>query len=179
MANYVYQQVICSREFFEKFFIDYSPIQKDNCLNRPYISFNKIVGVNSLNEYKEKFGEYIYYGYGFSYVEHLDGRIVLKFVTKWNYPMAAIQCAISLDHSIEWYAVEESEIYVSKFYWEEGLQEMVALLGDEFHVWAERQYVFEEELSDENHILWYFLKENQVIWIPWTDDLALPRYFEL
>ncbi|MGT2772453.1 hypothetical protein [Streptococcus marimammalium] len=34
-------------------------------MDRPYISFNRIVEVTILNEYKEKFGEYVYYGYGF------------------------------------------------------------------------------------------------------------------
>lgn len=179
MANFVFQQVIFSREFLEKFFIDYYPIHKDNPLDRPYISFNKIVGTTSLNKYKDKFGEYIYYGYGFSYKGLADGRVALKFATKWDYPIAAIHRTLTLDHSIEWYAVEENDLYVSRFYWEQGVQERIALLRDDFYVWSEAQQLIEDDLSDEDHLLWYFLKDHQVSWIPWTDDLNLPRYFKV
>lgn len=179
MANFVFQQVICSREFLEKFFIDYYPIHKDGCMERPYISFNKIVGVTSLNEYKEKYGEYIYYGYGFSYMDLADGRVAMKFATTWNYPIAAIHRSLTLDQSIEWYAVEENNLYVSRFYWEQGVQERIALLGDDFYLWSEAQQLIEDELSDEDHLLWYFMKDHQVSWIPWTDDLNLPRYFKV
>lgn len=179
MVNFVFQQVICSREFPEKFFIDYYPIHKDNPLDRPYNSFNKIVGTTSLNGYKEKFGEYIYYDYGFSYKNLADGRVFLKFATKWDYPIEAIHHALTLDHSIEWYAVEENDLYVSSFYWEQSAQERIVLLGDGFYVWSENQQLIEKSLSDEDHLLWYFLKDHQVPWISWTDDLNLPRYFKV
>lgn len=163
----------------KKFFIDHYPIHQDKHIDTPYITFNKIVGVNSLNEYREEFGECIYYGRGFSYDDLSDGRVVLKFTTKWEYPIAAIKRALTLDRSIEWYAVEENNIYVSKFYWEEGVQEKIALLGDDFYIWSEKQHTVEDKLSDEDHLLWYFLKNNGVLWTVFSDDLDLPRYFKM
>jgi hypothetical protein len=53
-ANYVYQQVICSRDFFETNFLDSYPIDERK-IDPPYISFNKPVGAKDI-------GEYIYYG---------------------------------------------------------------------------------------------------------------------
>lgn len=52
MANYVYQQIICSKDFFEKYLIDYFPICKNEKMDPPYISFNKLIGVSNLNDYK-------------------------------------------------------------------------------------------------------------------------------
>ncbi len=84
-------------------------------IDPPYISFNKLVCVKNIGEYREQFGEYIYYGYGFTHKIRSDGLMVLKFATKRVVPIAAIRAAIQLDHSLEWYAVEENCIYVSRF----------------------------------------------------------------
>lgn len=93
------------------------------------------------------------YGYGFSYKDLTNARVALKFATKSDYPIEAIHQVLTLDHSIEWYAVGENNLYVSRFYWEQGVQERIALLGDEFHVWSEGQQVIEDELSCEDHLL--------------------------
>ncbi|MBJ8349120.1 hypothetical protein [Streptococcus zalophi] len=74
MANYVYQQIICSKDFLEKYLIDYFPICKNEKMYPPYISFNKLVGVSNLNDYREKYGEYIYYGDSFSYKQQENGK---------------------------------------------------------------------------------------------------------
>ena len=178
MANYVYQQVICSKDFFETYFLDCYPIDEKR-IDPPYISFNKLVGVKDLGEYGEQFGEYIYYGYGFTYQMRSDGLMVLTFATKRDYPIAAIRAAIQLDHTVEWYAIEENCIYVSRFFWEQGVQEEICLLNDdEFGKWAWDRYEFEELLADSDHIVWYFLLENDIEWLSWSSSLDLPSFYK-
>ncbi|HFI0448994.1 TPA: hypothetical protein ACGOY6_001211 [Streptococcus suis] len=177
MANYVYQQVVCSQEFFETYFLDYYPID-ENRIEPPYISFNKLVNVKDIGVYRERFGEYIYYGYSFTYKRRSDGLMVLTFATKRDYPIAAIRAAIQLDHSLEWYAIEENCIYVSRFYWHRGVQEAVCLLYDDFGKWVWDRYEFEESLADSDHIVWYFLLENDVSWLGWSPNLGLPKFYE-
>lgn len=177
MANYVYQQVICSKDFFETYFLDYYPIDEKR-IGPPYISFNKLMGVKNIGKYGELFGEYIYYGYGFTYQMRLDGLMVVTFATKWSYPIAAIKAAIHMDHNLEWYAVEENCIYVSRFYWNHGVKEAICLLGDDFGRWAEARYEFEEALVDSDHIVWYYLLENKINWLDRATLLDLPRYYE-
>lgn len=178
MANYVYQQVICSKDFFETYFLDCYPIDEKR-IDPPYISFNKLVGVKDLGEYGEQFGEYIYYGYGFTYQMRSDGLMVLTFATKRDYPIAAIRAAIQLDHTVEWYAIEENCIYGSRFFWKQGVQEEICLLDDDcFGTWAEARYEFDEALADSDHIVWYYLLENKVNWLDRSSLLDLPRYDE-
>ncbi|HEM5984408.1 TPA: hypothetical protein U2B44_000817 [Streptococcus suis] len=179
MVNYVYQQVVCSQEFFETYFLDYYPID-ENRIEPPYISFNKLVNVKDIGVYRERFGEYIYYGYSFTYKKRSDGLMVLTFATKRDYPIAAIRAAIQLDHSLEWYAVEENCIYVSRFYWNHGVQEEIYLLDDDddFGRWVEARYEFEEALADSDHIVWYYLLENKNNWLDRATLLDLPRYYE-
>ncbi|HFU3939704.1 TPA: hypothetical protein ACGO2Z_000773 [Streptococcus suis] len=178
MANYVYQQVICSKDFFETYFLDYYPIDEKR-IDPPYISFNKLVCVKNIGEYREQFGEYIYYGYGFTHKIRSDGLMVLKFATKRDVPIAAIRAAIKLDHSLEWYAVEENCIYVPRFYWNHGVQEEIYLLDDDdFGRWVEARYEFEEALADSDHIVWYYLLENKNNWLDRATLLDLPRYYE-
>ncbi|HFU3730364.1 TPA: hypothetical protein ACGO80_002053 [Streptococcus suis] len=177
MANYVYQQVICSKDFFETYFLDSYPIDERK-IDPPYISFNKLVCVKNIGEYGEQFGEYIYYGYGFTYQMRSDGLMVVTFATQRAYPIAAIRAAIQLDHSLEWYAIEENCIYVSRFYWNNGVKEVICLLGDDFAERAWDKYEFEESLADSDHIVWYFLLENDAKWLGWSSGLGLPRYYE-
>lgn len=178
MANSVYQQVICSQDFFETYFLDDYPIDEKK-MDPPYISFNKLVGVKDLGEYREQFGEYIYYGYGFTYKMRSDSLMVLTFATKRNYPIAAIRAAIQLNHTVEWYAIEENCIYVSRFFWKQGVQEEICLLSDDkFGKWAWDRYEFEESLADSDHIVWYFLLENNANWLGCSVGLGLPRYYK-
>ncbi|HEM3636316.1 TPA: hypothetical protein U1C44_001812 [Streptococcus suis] len=177
MANYVYQQVVCSQEFFETYFLYYYPID-ENRIEPPYISFNKLVNAKDIGVYRERFGEYIYYGYSFTYKRRSDGLMVLTFATQRAYSIAVIRAAIQLDHSLEWYAIEENCIYVSRFYWNNGVKEAICLLGDDFGKWAWDRYEFEESLADSDHIVWYFLLENDVKWLGWSSGLGLPRYYK-
>ncbi|MCK1238887.1 hypothetical protein MX111_05495 [Streptococcus uberis] len=177
MANYVYQQVICTEDFLKNYLLDYYPLGKTEKMEFPYITFNKLVGVKSLNEYAQNSGAYIYYGYGFSYKKRSDGRIIVKFATRWKYPIRAIQRAVKLDRTVEWYAMEENGIYISKFYYHRGLMEDIALLTDDFDEWSDKMYDFEEKLSDHDHLIWYYLLKNKLKWIPNIDDLELPNNY--
>ena len=54
MANYIVNKIVCTEEILNEYFLDYYPIDENESLREPYISFNKLFGVKSLNEYKEK-----------------------------------------------------------------------------------------------------------------------------
>lgn len=49
MANYVLNKVVCTEKILNEFFIDYYPFEKDEKLKEPYITFNKILGSDSIN----------------------------------------------------------------------------------------------------------------------------------
>lgn len=104
MANYVANMVICSKVFYEKYFLDTNPFGDENVSEyikeHPYITFNKLYNVNSLNEYGDKYGVYIDYGYGHTIKELGKDLVEIKFQTRWDYPIYAIKKAIELDHDI-------------------------------------------------------------------------------
>ncbi|HGC8953126.1 TPA: hypothetical protein ACG5KU_002294 [Streptococcus agalactiae] len=177
LASYVYQQIICSESFLKDYLFDYYPLGEAENRESPYITFNKLVGVKSLNEYAQNFGAYIYYGYGFTYKKRSDGKFIVKFATRWEYPISAIQKAIEIDNTVEWYAVEESCIYVSRFYYEDKLLESVTTLQDDFVEWAQKHIDFEDGLSDDDHIVWYYLLQCELPWVPISEKLDLPKFY--
>ena len=63
MANYVHNKIICTKEVLNKYFIDYYPFNDEDKLNKPYITFNNIFNVKSINEYSLN----IYFVYGLIY----------------------------------------------------------------------------------------------------------------
>ena len=114
MANYVHNKIICTKEVLNKYFIDYYPFNDEDKLNKPYITFNNIFNVKSINEYSPN----IYYGYGFTYDKIEDDKYEIKFFTRWLYPIEAILKVISLcKNDITWYACEGNMNIVSKFYY--------------------------------------------------------------
>ena len=114
MANYVHNKIICTKEVLNKYFIDYYPFNNEDKLNKPYITFNNIFNVKSINEYSPN----IYYGYGFTYDKIEDDKYEIKFFTRWLYPIEAILKVISLcKNDITWYACEGNMNIVSKFYY--------------------------------------------------------------
>ena len=119
MSNYVANKIICKKKFYEKFFLDlnaFGDVELDDYIKTtPYITFNKLYNVKSINEYRDKYGTYIYYGFGHSVKELNNDLVEIKFQTSKYYPICAIKKAIELDNSIVWYAVEENLIYISKF----------------------------------------------------------------
>lgn len=54
MANYVSNKVICSKKFFDKYFVDPYSLGTESyeyCKEHKYISFNKLFEVKNVNEY--------------------------------------------------------------------------------------------------------------------------------
>ena len=178
MANYVWQKVICRKEVLDRYFIDPDPLGDGIQLEKPYITFNKLFGVKSLNEYSEKYGAEIYYGFGFSWEIQSDGLCVIKFCSRWDYPIKAIIQAITLEKDTVWYAVEENCIYVSKFYWSEaeGVQEDVLFLEADFENWSEANEDFDVSLPDPDYGVWYYLETASKDWKTWKSADGFSRY---
>ena len=123
MANYVSNKVICSKSFFDKYFLDPYSLGEESyeyCKENKYISFNKLFNVKDVNEYHEKYGDYIYYGSFYKIKKISDELVEIKFKTKHYYPISAIKKAIEIGHNIVWYCVEENNIYISKFSWRQN-----------------------------------------------------------
>lgn len=155
MSNYVWNKVICDKDILEKYFIDYNPFGDGNLLDKPYITFNKLFDIKTLDEYATKLGVHIYYGDGFSYKRLENNKYEILFCTKWKYPISAIKKVLTLSHNIEWYAVEENCIYVSKFYWNNGIKENVMVIDDEYEKWLDKLdsigvvYRYSDDMLDE------------------------------
>lgn len=177
MANYVWNRVVCSKSTLDTYFIDAAPLGQEAPLEEPYISFNKLFGVRSLTEYREKIGVHIYYGFSFSWTERDDGLYEIKFATRWEYPIQAIIKALELDHEIKWFAVEENCTYVSKFYWNNGVKEDVMPIDDEaYFEWREAHMDFEESLEYCDDSLWYYLQTVEECWKTWESTDGFERY---
>ena len=177
MANYVWSKVICSKNVLNEYFIDRFPFGKEKALDDPYISFNKLFEIPSLEEYRKKVGVYIYYGFSFSWVERDDGLYEIKFSTRWEYPIQAILRTLELSHEVEWYVVEENHIYVSKFYWSNGVKESITLIEDDaYYKWLQENEEFEESLEDHDDPVWYYLETRERNWKIWESKDNFGRY---
>lgn len=176
MSNYVWNKVYCDKETLEKYFIDYSPMGSDEKINEPYITFNRMFDVCSLNEYTENIGTGIYYGYGFSYKLVSENRYEIMFCTKWKYPIEAIKQVITLSRNTEWYAVEENCIYVSRFYWNDGVKEKIIHIEDDYNKWLDANIDFGDSLEDPDYDVWYYLKDASNEWIEWESNDEFKRY---
>ncbi len=164
MSNYVNNMIICPKEFFCQYILDNEAFENNQV---PNISFNKLFNVKSLQEYYDKIGTAIYYGWGFSYISRSDGKCVVKFQTRSFYPIEAIMQAIKISHLVEWYAVEENFIYVSKFYWEHEIKEDILYLGDDYDDWIQRQIDYDDSIFEENESdcgAWYYLRYSKNKW---------------
>ena len=170
--------MICQKAFLEQYFIDHDPLGDGIPMEHPYITFNKLFGVHSLNEYSEKYGVHIYYGYGFSWDELPNGQYEIKFCTRWEYPIRAIIRALNLDHGVEWFAVEENHIYVSKFYWSNGVKEDILFIEDDFYHWLDENIEFDDSLKDPDEGVWYFLQCAAGTWQHWESNDDFSRYLD-
>ena len=81
---------------------------------------------------------------------------------------------------MEWYAVEENCIYVSKFYWKKhSVRENVLYIEDKYYDWIERNIDFDNALLEENESdcgVWYFLKYSTNDWHEWHTYDNFARY---
>lgn len=178
MANYVANKVICTKSFFYKYLLDPCSLGEDDyeyCKKHKYISFNKLVNVNDINEYYQKYGTYIDYGYFYTLKEIENNLVEVKFKTRWYYPISAILKAIELEHDIIWYCVEENCIYISKFLWKNNnvLEEVLDINADEFDNFYNKYNIKCDGLADD--IIWYFKPKNN-IWTIWQCDDLIKKY---
>jgi hypothetical protein len=179
MANYVENRVVCTKEILDKYFIDYCPF--GDKLEKPYISFNKIVNVSDLNEYYKKYGTYIYYGYGFDYKKLPNDKWEIKFLTQRLYPINAIVKSIEiLKNDIVWYSIEDNYIYLSKFSWNgtKVTEEVLNLQNDDYDN-------FEQELDESGElekieypdgIIWHYNYEKKDKWLLCDTENLITRY---
>lgn len=179
MSNYVWHRVICRKEILDLYFIDTDPLGDGTPVEQPYISFNKLFGVKSLNEYSEKYGVHISYGYGCSWAIQPDGSCDIKFCTRWQYPIRAIIRALELSHDIVWFAVEENHIYASKFYWNNGVKEDVMFIEDGFDDWLNENMEFDDSLEDPDEGVWYYLPKATGTWQNWESADGFARYLDV
>lgn len=178
MANYVSNKVLCSKSFFDKYFLDPYSLGEENhdyCKEHKYISFNKLFNVKNVNEYYEKYGEYIYYGYFYEVKEISDELVEVKFKTEHYYPISAIKKAIEIDHKITWYSVEENIIYISKFSWNKNgiIEEILNIESDEFYDWYDNSNIKLDSLADDT--VWYYEPKNYD-WVVWNCDDLISKY---
>lgn len=178
MANYVWHKVVCRKEVLEQYFIDSNPFGDVVQIEPPYISFNRLFGVKSINEYVEKYRIGIYYGYGFSWEEQLNGMCEVKFCTRWEYPIRAIIRLLEVADDALWFASEENHIYVSKFYWDERVKEDILFITDGYDRWIDKNMEFECSLEAWDSGVWYYLSTVKDVWQNRenTDDLHNQKY---
>ena len=186
MSNYVSNKVICTKPFFDKYFLDpYSLGEKsyDYCKEHKYISFNKLFGLKDISDYMENYGRTIDYGYWYCIKEIDKEHIELMFQTRWDYPIYAIKKAIELDHSIIWYAVEENIIYISKFMWDNNkvIEKVLDLGTNDFGDWYDKNIYngnTYDEIDDADDAIWYYDYNKRKDWIVWECDDLIKRYID-
>lgn len=177
MANYVYNRVICSQDTFHRYFWDHKPFGEIR--DKPYITFNQLVGVNSLMEYNDSYGVYIYYGYGFIHRRLENDQMELLFATRWYHPIEAIKKAVEIDHDLIWYAAEENVVHISKFYWDGKVREDVYVPGDIWDDWYEKNVKYSDQIKeDPDDDVWDFLADVEPNWVEWPSRDSFQRYFE-
>ena len=183
MSNYVWNKVVCSGQTLEKYFLDSDPFGDGKKIEHPYITFNKLFDVKSLDEYEKNIGRTISYSWGTSYKKTENGNYEIKFAIRWDYPIKAIVRAIELDNKLAWYSVEENHLYVSKFYWsDEKIKEDVLYIEDEYHEWSMNNNEFEDmilERDDGDDGVWYFLPNAVGQWRTWESIDGFKRYYDI
>lgn len=182
MANYVFHRIICTKTVSETYFIDNNPFDDEQPLAEPHISFNKLFGCKSLNEYSQHYGIYISYSMSFVLKELSDKLVEIKFCTRWEYPIKAIVQALELCKTeLVWYACEENHCYVSRFQWTAtGVQEHILPLHNDYWDWdAETENRLQDRIEegDYDDSIWYFLPLSKERWRVWPSDDNFSRYW--
>lgn len=176
MSNYVWNKVICRKDVLDQFFIDTDPFGDGTPVEQPYISFNKLFGAKSLNEYEEKYGRYISYGWGCTWSMRADNLCELLFCTRWEYPIRAIIRTLELAHDAKWFCVEENFAYISKFYWLNDVREDVFILGDDYDQWLEENMDYDDSIKDPDDGVWHYLPTAKGKWLNWPSSDNFTRY---
>lgn len=181
MSNYVYNRIICTKDFFEKYFLDFEPFGKNNVPDSPYITFHKLFGAATYYDYDSKYSARVYNGYGFHWEEIHDKQIEVKFCTRWEYPVEVIIKALELGQGqIEWFSCEENHVYVSCFCWtSEGVVEHVLVLDDNYWDWIDENEAHLEKIigdRDFDDEVWYYLPLCKYAWKTWPSCDIYSRY---
>lgn len=181
MANYVYNKIICTKDFFETYFLDLEAFGDNGVSNSPYITFHKLFGKATYDEYDLEYSASVYYGYGL-YCEELRGdRMEVKFCTRWEYPIEVIIKALELGKDqIEWFACEENHVYVSRFRWtSDGVEEQILALNDDYWRWKDENEAFLKKLIGNRYCddeVWYYLPIRNYAWKKWPSSDNYSRY---
>ena len=177
MANFVYHRVILRKKDLEEHFLDHDPFGDGNPSGRSLISFNRLLGLKTVDEYDDHELTAIDYEKDFGARVLKDGRIDLRFCTRWRYPVHAILKALELCPSLVWYAAEENHVYVSRFSCGENgkVQEEVMMIENGYDEWAS-SVRFEEELASWDDPVWYYLETSNDPWKVWPDEDGFERY---
>ena len=181
MANYVSNCVICTKRFFEEFFLDDNPFGDDARPEEPFITFRKLFGCASYHDFDSGYSASIYNGFGFYWEERPDERMKIKFLTRWQYPIKVIIKALELcKEELEWYACEENHIYVSRFRWKNaGIEECVLPLNDNYDDWDEENEQRLENIMagrDCDDSVWNYLPFCSSTWKIWPSTDNFSRY---
>lgn len=181
MSNYVYNRIICTKDFFENYFLDFNPFGKDYVQDSPYITFHKLFEVASYYDYDSKYSAYVYNGYGFHWEELHNKQMEVKFCTRWEYPIEVIIKELELGKGqVEWFACEENHVYVSHFQWTaEGVKEQVLVLNDNYWNWTDKNETYLEKIisgRDCDDGVWYYLPSCNHAWKIWPSNNIYLRY---
>ena len=164
MSNYVWSKIICSQEVFDKIVMD-SPTNPSHSI----ISFHKILGV----DYDDREARNVLV------VKNADDTYELKYCHRWFYPITCITRLIETFHDVVWYLVEENHIYVSKFYWDNGVKEDVMDIEYQYYDWLDENPIFGDDLDFSDDDVWYFLKTLKENWINWESTDNYARYLDI
>lgn len=179
-ANYVYHRVLCAEADFEAYFLDPEPFGSAASPDAPYITFRKLFGREAFSDFDAAYSARVYYGYGACWKKLPEGRVELKFYTRWQYPIKVILQALKVcGPELVWYACEENHIYVSKFQWQAGrIEEQVMPLAEEYWDWLETNEArLEHPIEECDDAVWYFPPLDRALWLIWpSGDGRWTRY---
>ena len=174
--NYVYNKVICTKETMDRYFIDTDPFGDGTRLNETYITFNKLLDTVSITETEKLERGHISYAHGNICTRREDGLWEILFLTLRDYPIKAIVSTIQRTRDTIWYVYEENCIYMSKFYWEEGVKESVLYIEAEYDEWYEANIEFIDSLEAPDNGVWHFYPLAKEKWRRWEGSDLIPRY---
>ena len=164
MSNYVWSRIVCSQDVVDKIIMN-----DPNNLSHSIVSFHKVLGVDyDDHEARNVFVKKIA-------VDSYE----IKYCQRWRYPITSINRLIESYHDVVWYLVEENHIYVSKFYWDNGVKEDVMDIEYEYYDWLDENPIFGDSLDTTDDDVWYFLQTVDKKWINWESTDNFARYLDI
>lgn len=164
MSNYVWSRIICGLDTLDEIIIG-DPTN----LSHSIVSFHKLFDV----QYDDSEARSVL-------VKKLaDNSYELKYCQRWSYPITAIIRLIEKHHDVVWYLVEENHIYVSKFYWNNGVKEDVMDIEYQYYDWLDENPIFDESLDYGDDDVWYFLETLEENWFNWESNDNFSRYLDV